>query len=173
MARFMLYLNPNEINSMCQNKARLQYDTIYRHAVTCLFGVCLYASTTAAFSAGESTDTKPAYIDSVYSWGAWEHGLEPAAGPQAPTDRALTDRSRQVQFRPNDNAAYTPQSIAIPSMTTISRPPSVPFAPVTPTPAAPPAIVPVPAAQPVPRIRPDASGPIISGAMPTAPNRRR
>jgi hypothetical protein len=106
--------------------------------------------TTAAYAA---TNNKDAYIDSVYSWGIWELGLEPASGPQASANNAMNDRSKKMLFRPNDNAAYITQSIPVPPISTITPP-----APVTPL---------------IPVIGLDGSGPVIPGAIPTAPNRRR
>jgi hypothetical protein len=127
---------------------KIQNNSIYRLAFVCTAAACLFIQTTAAYAA---TSGKDAYIDSVYSWGIWELGLEPASGPQASANNAMNDRSKKLLFRPNDNAAYLSQSIPVP--------------PVTPPPA--------PAAPLIPVIGLDGSGPVIPGATPTAPNRRR
>jgi len=154
---------------MHQTETRIQHDLIYRLAFACLSIACLYALTTTAFAATESTDANSAHFDSVYSWGVWESGLEPAAGQQASVNRALDTRTSNPQFRPNDNAAYMTQSIPVPPVITISQSPPVPVRPPLPVPVQPPA----PVAPAIPVIRPDGSGPIIPGAIPTAPNRRR
>ncbi|UCB55156.1 MAG: hypothetical protein JSW45_01040 [Thiotrichales bacterium] len=100
-----------------------------------------------------------AYVDSVYSWGIWELGLEPASGPQPPGNTTMNDRSGKLQFRPNDNAAFIVQSIPVPS--TIARPQRPqPSPPSTPT------------AVPVPVIGPGGSGPILPGMVPNSPNLR-
>lgn len=92
-----------------------------------LLSLCLLSISTSAYAA---TDT-PAYVDSVHGWGAWELGLEPAAGGTPPSpSRALTSRDANVQFRPNDNSAFSPDSRAV----------AVTSALPTPMPVAPPSI---------------------------------
>jgi hypothetical protein len=98
--------------------------------------------TTSAFAV---TDSEDAYIDNVYSWGIWELGLEPASGPQGSDNSVIKDRSRRLQFRPNDNAAYIPQRI--------------PLTPVQPPP-------------PTPVIGVNGSGSILPGMVPNPPNLR-
>jgi hypothetical protein len=84
---------------------------ILKHKLTVLFSISLLSlsgTTLAATDAGEGTS---AYVDSVHGWGAWELGLEPAAGGSAPSPgRALASRSANVAFRPNDNSAFSPTS---------------------------------------------------------------
>ena len=114
-------------------------------AICMLLAVSVFSTTPNAAEAGTT-----AYVDSVYSWGAWELGIEPAAGPRAAQNTPMNDRSASLQFRPNDNAAF--QTVALPE----------PQAPIPPIPS-----------PPVPVVGPGGSGPIIPGATPTAPNRRR
>ena len=52
--------------------------------------------------------------DSVYSWGAWSQGIKPAAGPVVNITPAPVDQP-QVDFRPNENAAFR-RSIQLPSL---------------------------------------------------------
>ena len=151
---------------MNQIETQKQHGLLYRLAIIYLPAVYLYAVTTTALAAAETTDTGSTYIDSVYSWGAWELGIEPPAGPQRAANRAINNRSIQLQFRPNDNAAYTTKSVPIPAVTSINPPSPVPVRPAVP--ARPPA----PVAPAIPVIRPDGSGPVIPGGIPTAPNRR-
>jgi hypothetical protein len=97
----------------------------------------LFALSATAFAATDPTAKNDEYVDSVYSWGIWELGIEPAAGPRAPANRALNNRARNLQFRPNDNAAYKIDSVPVPTVTTLAPPP--PPAPVVPAvPAGPP-----------------------------------
>ena len=152
---------------MCQIEINTQSEAAVRLAIICTTIACLLMLTANVAASTDSTAGADAYVDSVYSWGIWELGLEPASGPQASANHAINDRSRRVQFRPNDNAAYTTLSVPVSTVTTIAPPPPVPVAPPKPIP------VPVPVAPPVPVIGPGGSGPIIPGAIPTAPNRRR
>jgi hypothetical protein len=132
-------------------KPKIQNKSIHQLALVCTAAACLFMQTTAAYAA---TNDRDAYIDSVYSWGIWELGLEPASGPQASANKAMNDRSKKLLFRPNDNAAYINRSIPVPQISTITPPP----APVAPL---------------IPVIGLDGSGPVIPGTTPTAPNRRR
>ncbi len=95
-------------------------------------------------SAGAQATTDSAnagFVDSVYSWGTWELGLDPASGPDAPSGNALNDRSRSLKFRPNENAAYMVRSVPVapaitlaPTVPTSPSGPSTPLTPVTPPP---------------------------------------
>lgn len=58
--------------------------------------------------------------DSVYAWGAWSQNIQPAAGPRIAVVPAAVSQP-QVNFRPNENAAFN----------------RVAHLPVTPTPAMP------------------------------------
>ena len=119
----MLVINRNEINTTDQMAPKIQNNYIYRSALVCTAAACLFTLVTAAFAATNDDGT---YIDSVYSWGIWELGLEPASGPQVPADNAMNDRSRKLLFRPNDNAAYLSQSIPVPPVTNAPSPPVMP-----------------------------------------------
>jgi len=152
---------------MCQIEINTQSEAAVRLALICTTIACLLMLTANVAASTDSTAGEDAYVDSVYSWGIWELGLEPASGPHTPANNAIKDRSRRLQFRPNDNAAYTTQSAPVSTVTTIAPPSPAPV--VTPKPIP----VPVPVAPPVPVIGPGGSGPIIPGAIPTAPNRRR
>jgi len=135
---------------MAQIETKTQQSSVYGLAFTFITLICLLALTGTVFAASDTDVSEEAYIDSVYSWGIWELGLEPASGPQAPANKALNDRSRQLQFRPNDNAAY----IA----------PSIPLGTAAPTGS------PIPSTIPV--ISVGGTGPILPGMVPNAPNLR-
>lgn len=76
--------------------------------------------------------------DSVYSWGTWAQNIQPAAGPQvavAPT----AVKQPEVNFRPNENAAFNrattpPSPIVTPPAPTVvvAAPPIVPDQPQLP-----------------------------------------
>lgn len=117
---------------MYRIEIKTQDIAVYRLAFVCASVVCLFALTAAAFAATDPADSDDAYVDSVYSWGIWELDLEPASGPQASANNAMNDRSRRLQFRPNDNAAYMTQSITIPLVTTITPKPPTPLKPSLP-----------------------------------------
>ena len=102
---------------------KIQNNSIYSSALVCAAAACLFTLATAAFAA---TNDEGAYIDSVYSWGIWELGLEPASGPQVSADNAMNDRSMKLLFRPNDNAAYLSRSIPVPPVTNAPAPPVMP-----------------------------------------------
>jgi len=114
---------------------------------------CLFILAATAVASTDSTAGEDAYVDSVYSWGIWELGLEPASSPQASANHAINDRSRRVQFRPNDNAAYISQSVPVPPITINTPPPPLP--PV-----------------PTPIVGASGSGPILPGMVPKPPNLR-
>lgn len=66
--------------------------------------------------------------DSVYAWGAWAQNIQPAAGPRIEVAPAAVSQP-QVNFRPNENAAFN----------------RVASLPETPAPVTPPAVIPPPA----------------------------
>jgi len=138
---------------MYQIETNTQALAVVRLAVICTTIACLLMLTATAAASTDSTDSENAYVDSVYSWGIWELGLEPASGPQAPANNAINDRSRRLQFRPNDNAAYISQNIPVPPAT-INTPPA-----------------PLPPA-PTPVVGASGSGPILPGMVPNPPNLR-
>lgn len=69
--------------------------------------------------------------DSVYAWGAWAQNIQPAAGPRIEVAPAAVSQP-QVNFRPNENAAFN----------RVASLPETP-APVTPPPVTPPPATPV------------------------------
>lgn len=111
---------------MCQIKINTQSETAVRLAFICTTITCLLILAANVAASTDSTADEDAYVDSVYSWGIWELGLEPASGPQMPANNVINDRSSRLQFRPNDNAAYINQSIPVPPITIISPPPLPP-----------------------------------------------
>lgn len=126
---------------MYQIETKKLVTAVHRLAIVCLSVAGLFALTATVATAADTTgaDTRvpeDIYVDSVYSWGSWELGLEPASGPTLPENNAMNDRSRKLQFRPNDNAAYTTQSVPIPPVSIIT--------PLPPKPALPPKPIPPP-----------------------------
>lgn len=98
--------------------------------------VCLSLAVSAVNAATNATEANTAeadtaYVDSVHSWGSWALGIEPAAGPQAPQNQPVNDRSANIQFRPNDNAAYQPGAIRVNPLAQSPTPPA-PVAPPAP-----------------------------------------
>ena len=97
---------------------------------TRLTAICVLLAASAfstVSNAAEAVQTETtAYVDSVHSWGSWALGLEPAAGPQIAQNVSMNDRSANLKFRPNDNAAF--QTVVIPE----SQPPITPPLPATP-----------------------------------------
>jgi hypothetical protein len=85
-------------------------------------------ASTALAATDPSANNEEEYVDSVYSWGIWELDIEPAAGPRAPANTALNNRALKLKFRPNDNAAYIIDSVAVP-VAPITPPPPVPVTP--------------------------------------------
>lgn len=135
---------------MAKIETKTKQKSVNRLTLACISLGCLFATTSAVHAAGETDELPQDPIDSVYSWGPWELGLEPASGVATPADTTLSDRSRQLQFRPNDNAAYVPRSIPL----------------GTGTPATPPAPAPIPV------ITVGGTGPILPGMVPNPPNLR-
>ena len=52
--------------------------------------------------------------DSVHTWGAWAQNIQPAAGPTARVTPAPVIQPK-VNFRPNENSAFTRASLATPA----------------------------------------------------------
>ena len=107
-------------------------------------GACMLGLTALSFAAQNPDESLTAYVDSVHEWGAWELGLQPAAGIGSSTSsrRAVTARVSNVQFRPNDNSAFTPDRRPI--IQTTAMPTPLPPVPVVPTPVVPTPVVPTP-----------------------------
>lgn len=62
---------------------------------------------TSATAQADSKQTADKYVDSMYSWGSWGLGIEPAAGgPVALPNNAVNNQPANVHFRPNDNSVY-------------------------------------------------------------------
>lgn len=96
-----------------------------QHKLCRFLTICLLCVSSSAYAA---TDSNTAYVDSVHGWGAWELGLEPAAGGPAPTsNRALPARGTNVKFRPNDNSAFSPNSNSVAITTTRPTPTPAPI----------------------------------------------
>lgn len=135
------WLIENEINTVHQIEIKKQDTYVYRLALICMSVACLFALSTNESTAADSTVPDDAYVDSVYSWGIWELGLEPASGPKLSENNAMNDRSRKLLFRPNDNTAYAAQSVPVPPVSSINPlppKPALPPKPVPPVPAGPP-----------------------------------
>ncbi len=76
-------------------------------ASACLCAIALLLTSAAAQADNQQTRTADKYVDSMYSWGSWGLGIEPAAGgPVALPDNAVNNRSANIHFRPNDNTVY-------------------------------------------------------------------
>ncbi|MCW8935883.1 MAG: hypothetical protein OQK98_14260 [Gammaproteobacteria bacterium] len=52
-----------------------------------------------------STQAMAAEEDSVYTWGAWAEGIQPAAGPVARVTPPPA-QTPNINFRPNENSAF-------------------------------------------------------------------
>ncbi len=81
--------------------------TMYKQVCRLIAGACAASLLMSATSHAASSEQP--YIDSIYDWGSWDIGLEPAAGgPVAVPNNAVGNRVSSVQFRPNDNSTYSP-----------------------------------------------------------------
>lgn len=156
LAHIMLYFQQRTITMIIMLNREHQFANEYRSGICLSVSVCLLLCCTAAVaadSASEDTATTTAYIDSVNSWGTWELGIEPAAGPQPPNSHVMAVRSANIQFRPNDNATFRPKgeevtiNMPAPNQPPAPIPPPVPIQPPVPTT---PVIDPVPLAPGVP-----------------------
>jgi hypothetical protein len=91
-------------------------ETAHRSGLHAITAACLIACCSAIAFADDTAanpDAAPAFVDSVDSWGTWELGIEPAAGPQVVTSHVMPVHSASVQFRPNDNAAFRPNGVPV------------------------------------------------------------
>jgi len=52
-----------------------------------------------------STQTMAVEQDSVYTWGEWAEGIQPAAGPVAKVTPPPA-KTPNINFRPNENSAF-------------------------------------------------------------------
>ena len=77
-------------------------------------------------SSAIATDT-----DSIHTWGAWAQNIQPAAGPIARVTPAPVIQPK-VNFRPNENSAFTraslaaPAAPAVPAVTIVTSPVDAP-----------------------------------------------
>ncbi len=118
-------------------------NVIKRQATVRIARMALAASLIAWTSVGMTAQQDASFVDSVYDWGFWELGLEPAAGgPAAPKTTAVKINQRKLQFRPNDNSAFRGKPAMITSdINPAPVAPPLPATPPTPT-AAPPGALP-------------------------------
>lgn len=80
-----------------------------RDKIRLMTAMCLLATSSFATALPGDENKTSAFVDSVYEWGTWELGVEPAAGGLAPmSNRALNVRLANVKFRPNDNTTFSP-----------------------------------------------------------------
>jgi len=66
--------------------------------------------------------------DSVYTWGAWAQNIQPAAGPIARVTPAPVIQPK-VDFRPNENQAFTRTAsvvVSVPAPAVIPEAPQLP-----------------------------------------------
>ena len=50
--------------------------------------------------------------DSVYAWGKWAQGIQPAAGPEAKVTPPPA-KTPNINFRPNENSAFLREAASI------------------------------------------------------------
>ena len=75
--------------------------------------------------------------DSVYKWGNWENGIQPAAGPVTRVTPPAVKKP-DVNFRPNENSALLRVArVVVPTPPVVSPPPAL-----TPVAVPAPAVVP-------------------------------
>jgi len=58
-----------------------------------------------------STQAMAVEQDSVYTWGEWAEGIQPAAGPVAKVTPPPA-QTPNVNFRPNENSAFLREAVA-------------------------------------------------------------
>ena len=107
----------------------VKIQTSHGRLFACAALISLQALATAVCAGSGQVSHAEAELDSVYSWGIWELGLEPVPSPQAPADGTMNDRSKNVKFRPNANAAYMIRSVPVASETVFSSPLPLPSSP--------------------------------------------
>lgn len=89
-----------------------------------------------------STQTMAVEQDSVYTWGEWAEGIQPAAGPVAKVTPPPA-KTPNINFRPNENSAFLREAsvqarFATPPITVTgiglgSTNPATPSTPISPT----------------------------------------
>ena len=90
----------------------------------------MFTASSGVMAANDQAQALTGKADSVYNWGSWELGLEPAAGgPIALPNRALSNRPANVRFRPSDNSVFSAgtRTLADSSMGPTPAPPVVPL----------------------------------------------
>lgn len=105
----MQNINPEFINA--KKPACLTERVMFlRNKIQLMVAMFLLGTSSLATALPDDAATETsAFVDSVYEWGTWELGIEPAAGGSAPMpDRALNARLANVKFRPNDNKTFSP-----------------------------------------------------------------
>ncbi|MCW9047599.1 MAG: hypothetical protein OQK46_05915 [Gammaproteobacteria bacterium] len=80
-----------------------------------------------------STQAMAVEQDSVYTWGAWAEGIQPAAGPVAKVTPPPA-QTPNINFRPNENSAFLREAaivfrVAPPVITGAAQVPNVVIAP--------------------------------------------
>ncbi|MGB5397586.1 MAG: hypothetical protein WBN96_10590 [Gammaproteobacteria bacterium] len=111
------------------NNSKLLHKTIRSAYVLAL--TVMFATSAGVSAASDNEQTLAGKADSVYNWGSWELGLEPAAGgPIALPNRALSNRPASVRFRPSDNSVYSASTRTL-AETTMGPTPAPPVVPLT------------------------------------------
>lgn len=93
----------------CIYKLKLNVTKTMKNVKTsgCLFAVTLGLLLASGAAQAGNKQAANQYADSVYSWGSWELGVEPAAGgPVPPPNNVVDNRPANIHFRPNDNTVY-------------------------------------------------------------------
>ena len=75
--------------------------------------VTMVALSLALYSQLSQAEPDKPFVDSVHAWGSWDLGLQPAAGGPVviPNNTALRVEQRNIQFRPNDNNAFSASTL--------------------------------------------------------------
>jgi len=83
------------------------------------------------------------FVDSVYEWGSWDLGIEPAAGGPIPAARRPVNvQQNNLKFRPNDNNKFTSSRETVMTTTQNGPTPLPPGSPAAPPSFAPPGAAP-------------------------------
>lgn len=97
-----------------------------------LLTLCLMSFTASAGQPAKddnnSRSDSYAYVDSVYEWGSWELGLQPAAGGAVERPQRAA-KLRTARIRPDQNSAVAPRLIPIEPRSISTKPSSRPLRP--------------------------------------------